>query len=152
MQYMTIDDVKAKLRPNRKRQPARELPDTVTAEELRRHLEPGTLEQQCADAGLPAPVTEHRFCERRWRFDYAWPDPSIKLAVEIEGGVWTQGRHTRGKGYLEDATKYNRASVLGWTLMRFTPDQVRTGQALNEIAAVLKRRPSDMPEITEILR
>src|SRR4051812_46647081 len=50
---------------------------------------------------VPLPVTEHRFHEaRQWRFDYAFV--AQKVAVEVEGGVWTRGRHTRGKGFLED--------------------------------------------------
>ncbi len=111
----------------------------MTAEAFRQMVGadmPRTLPEQCKWAGLPEPVKEYRFCERRWRFDFAWPDR--KLAVEVEGGVWTSGRHVRGKGYLGDMTKYNRASALGWTMLRFTPDQVRSGVALNEIRAVLE--------------
>ena len=70
-------------------------------------------------AKLPLPVAEHRFCERLWRFDYAWPDH--KLALEVEGGVWTGGRHTRGKGYVNDLEKYSEASIRGWILIRVTP-------------------------------
>jgi hypothetical protein len=51
-----------------------------------------------AAAGLPAPVREHRFAPpRRWRFEYAWP--AHRLALEVEGGTWTGGRHVRGRGY-----------------------------------------------------
>lgn len=72
---------------------------------------------------LPTPVTEFRFHgERMWRFDYAWPPQ--KIALEVEGGIWTQGRHTRGKGVLGDMQKYNAAAVLGWRLLRCTPDQL----------------------------
>jgi hypothetical protein len=35
--------------------------------------------------------------------------------------VWTNGRHVRGAGFLEDIAKYNRAAVLGWRLIRCTP-------------------------------
>ncbi|HEY7313861.1 MAG TPA: hypothetical protein VH643_31215 [Gemmataceae bacterium] len=57
-------------------------------------------------AGLPPPNREHRFAPpRRWRFDLAWP--SLRLALEIEGGTWTGGRHVRGKGYENDREKYN---------------------------------------------
>ena len=69
--------------------------------------------------GLPLPVAEHRFCERRWRFDFAWPAQMI--ALEVEGGVWTGGRHTRGAGFLKDLEKYNAAAALGWRVIRCTP-------------------------------
>ena len=69
---------------------------------------------------LPAPVPELRFAPpRKWRFDYAWPEQ--KVALEVEGGVWTNGRHTRGAGFLADVAKYNRAAILGWRLLRCTP-------------------------------
>lgn len=65
------------------------------------------------------PVTELKFAPgRRFRFDVAFPDQ--RVAVEAEGGVWTRGRHTRGKGYTRDCEKYNLASELGWTVLRYT--------------------------------
>lgn len=80
----------------------------------------------CENLGLPRPVWEHRFAtHRRWRFDYAWPDRMV--ALEVEGGVWTQGRHTRGKGYLADIEKYNAAQVMGWTVIRCTPGDLYAG-------------------------
>lgn len=36
---------------------------------------------------------------RKWRFDYAVPE--YKIALEVEGGVWTGGRHTSQKVFLE---------------------------------------------------
>jgi very-short-patch-repair endonuclease len=73
--------------------------------------------------GLPAPEREHRFDpERRWRFDFAWP--SLKIAIEVEGGVWVRGRHVRPAGYLADLEKYNRAVVMGWRVLRYAPHQL----------------------------
>lgn len=57
--------------------------------------------------------------KRKWRFDSAWPEKMI--AVEFEGGIWTNGRHTRGKGYENDCEKYNNALLLGWRVFRLTP-------------------------------
>ena len=69
--------------------------------------------------GLAAPVLEHRFHQvRRWRFDFAWLDQ--KVAVEIEGGTFTGGRHTRGLGHHQDCDKYNAAILDGWKVLRFT--------------------------------
>ncbi len=57
--------------------------------------------------------------KRKWRFDSAWPEKMV--AVEFEGGIWTNGRHTRGKGYENDCEKYNNALLLGWRVFRLTP-------------------------------
>lgn len=92
---------------------------------------------QLRAAGLPAPEPEHRFHQaRRWRFDFAWPDK--KLAVEIEGGVWTNGRHTRGSGFEADAEKYNAAAEAGWTVLRYTPKYLRDGSALEQVKRLLE--------------
>jgi very-short-patch-repair endonuclease len=80
---------------------------------------------------LPLPVPEHRFSDRRWRFDFAYP--SIKLAIEIEGGLYTGGRHTRGAGYEKDLEKYNSATLLGWRLLRFSTGQIKSGYAAQTI-------------------
>ena len=71
--------------------------------------------------------SEHPFSPgRKWRIDFAIVD--MEIGIEIEGGVWTNGAHTRGKGFIEDMQKYNAAVTLGWVILRFTP------QDLNKIA------------------
>ena len=78
--------------------------------------------------GLPEPQAEYRFHpKRRWKADYCWPEH--KIIVEIEGGIWTQGRHTRGYGFMGDMTKYNFAGLLGYRVFRFTPSQLKKGEA-----------------------
>jgi len=89
--------------------------------------------------GLPAPEREHRFAPpRRWRFDRAWPDRLV--AVELDGGTWTAGRHTRGKGYANDCAKHNHAAGLGWRVFRFTSDMLRDDPAgaLEPVAAAIR--------------
>lgn len=74
----------------------------------------------CYAEKLPLPVCEFRFHPpRRWKFDRAWPDRMV--CVEIEGGAWIGGRHTRGSGFLKDIEKYNTAIADGWRLFRTTP-------------------------------
>jgi hypothetical protein len=34
--------------------------------------------------------------------------------------------------------KLNKAAAMGWTVLRFTPQQIRNGMALNELREVLK--------------
>ena len=85
---------------------------------------------------LPAPTTEFRFAPpRRWRFDYCWPEAMI--AVEQEGGIWTRGRHARGAGMVKDMEKYNTAQLAGWIVLRFTPQQLASGEALPVLKQVL---------------
>lgn len=81
-------------------------------------------------------VREYKFHPvRRWRFDYAIP--SHKVAIEVEGGVWTQGRHTRPKGFLGDMEKYNTATAMGWRILRVTPDTLATTQTLDLVRQTL---------------
>jgi very-short-patch-repair endonuclease len=86
---------------------------------------------------LPRYVREYRFAapERDWRFDYAWP--AYKIAVEVEGGVWSHGRHVRGSGFLADMEKYNAAAARGWLALRFTPDQI--AQEAGDCLAVIQQ-------------
>lgn len=80
---------------------------------------------------------EYRFHDtRRWRFDFVMLPLEAKIAVEIEGGVFTQGRHTRGKGFTEDLLKYNEAVMLGWRVLRYTTAQIH-GIALEQVEALL---------------
>ena len=90
-----------------------------------------------AVAKVEKPEREVRFAPpRRWRFDLAWP--ARKLAVEIDGGTWVRGRHSRGAGFAKDCEKLNAAAILGWRVLRFDNHMVRDGRALATIEAALK--------------
>ena len=69
--------------------------------------------------------------KRKWRADFHITGK--KLLVEVEGGIWSGGRHTRGKGYLGDMEKYNAATVMGYRLIRFSTEQVKSGLAIQQI-------------------
>lgn len=90
-----------------------------------------TLCLQLKAEGIPF-VREYRFHpERRWRFDFCFPEK--KFACEVEGGVWIKGRHTRGLGFLKDEEKYAEAMLLGWTVYRCSTDSVMNGHAIGVI-------------------
>ena len=96
-----------------------------------------TLFQQIALAGLPSPQREYRFHDsRRWRFDFAWVD--LMLAVEIEGGTWSRGRHVRGQGFADDCEKYNNAALLGWRVLRFTTEMVNDQTAVTMLMEAIQ--------------
>ena len=85
---------------------------------------------------LPEPEREYRFHpKRRWQFDFAWP--GVMLALEVEGGVYSGGRHTTGSGFTGDCEKYNEALIRGWRVLRVTGEQVESGAALDWVRRAL---------------
>lgn len=88
------------------------------------------------DAGIVRPereVTFHR--TRKWRFDFAWRAP--KVALEMDGGVFSGGRHVRGQGFLDDMAKLNAATLLGWRVFRCTPDTLCDPATLHMVREAL---------------
>lgn len=100
------------------------------------------FERLCRASGIPAPSPEFKFAMhlgRRWRFDWAWPEP--RVALEIDGGVFLPGggRHTRGAGYRRDAEKLNEAAIAGWVVLHVLPEQLST-HALDLVRRALDYR------------
>jgi len=83
-------------------------------------------------------VKEHRFHPgRRWRFDLAFP--SAVVAVELDGGIFSGGRHVRPLGFLRDMEKLNHAALLGWRVFRFTWEHVHDGTFRKTLCAALTK-------------
>ncbi len=88
---------------------------------------------------IPAPIREFRFHQsRRWRFDYAWPEQMV--ALETEGGIWTRGRHTRGKGFSADMLKYSEAAIAGWCVIRVATAHLHSNLMLDLLTRALTRK------------
>lgn len=76
-----------------------------------------------ASLNISQPQVEYMFHPtRKWRMDYAWPEQ--KIALEVEGGIFIQGRHSRGAGMKADFEKYNEAAVMGWRIIKCTPSDL----------------------------
>ena len=95
--------------------------------------------------------TEYRFdLKRKWRFDvavlgiaYDCEPQSLKIAVEIEGGIFAKaggGRHNRGAGMKADLEKYAEAALLGWMVLRVLPEWVKSGKALGWVERAIALR------------
>lgn len=83
-------------------------------------------------------VQEMRFHPvRKWRFDFIVLPESLKIAIEIEGGVFSGGRHVRGKGYMGDLIKYNTAAILGWKVLRYATPQINNN-AIDQIKELIR--------------
>lgn len=84
-------------------------------------------QETCAEYEL-----EYRFHPtRRWRFDAAFP--SVKVALEVEGGLWQYGRHNRAAGFLRDCEKYNEAAALGWRIIRAPWRWIEDGTIIRQV-------------------
>lgn len=93
--------------------------------------------QQCKLAGLPEPQPEYRFAKpRRWRFDWCWVEQ--KVALEVQGGLFVNGRHSRGAALVKEHEKLNTAASMGYRVLFVTPSQVNSGEALTVVEAALK--------------
>ena len=94
------------------------------------------LAVQLEQAGILAMREYHFHPTRRWRADFAVVKPGHMVAtllVEIDGGAFVGGRHSRGTGVERDAEKQSAAAILGYRVIRCTPRQVEDGTALSWI-------------------
>ena len=91
-------------------------------------------------AELPKPVHQFKFCPtRRWHADMAYP--AAMLLIEVDGGAYVAGRHTRGAGFEADCIKQSTAAALGYRVIRVTPRQIKSGEAVRLIAQALGVTP-----------
>lgn len=93
------------------------------------------LERHLEELGIPFESEKKFHPTRKWRMDFVLPEHCI--GIEVEGGTWSGGRHTRGNGYANDLEKYNAATLLGWRLLRFTTAMVNDGTAIETIKEAL---------------
>ena len=70
------------------------------------------------------------FDARRFRFDLAAPAPHF-VAVEVDGGTWSGGRHVRGSGFDSDCLKHNLATAAGWRVFGITSSMLREAPELH---------------------
>lgn len=79
---------------------------------------------------------EFKFLDnRKFRFDYIFllNNSQIKgIAIEFEGGVWSNGRHIRPQGFIKDCLKYNLASLNGYVVLRFTSECLKNPNQVKE--------------------
>lgn len=101
----------------------------------------GALVVELQRAGLAGYVRNHRFDpRRRLELDFAWV--SAKVAVEVQGGIYSRGAHVRPAGYKRDAEKARRAQLMGWMVFPCTAEDVRTRAIVADVETALElRRP-----------
>lgn len=96
------------------------------------------LALQIRAARLPAPEREAKLVPgRRYRWDFAWI--AHKIALEVQGGVWTKGGHSTGTGITRDCEKASLAALEGYRTLFVTPAHIREGKAIGWLENVFGR-------------
>jgi hypothetical protein len=94
------------------------------------------LEVKLSENGAPKGIREYKFDPtRQWRIDLAWPNKLV--GVEVQGGIWISGAHTRGSGILLDSEKSLAASSQGWRLIPVVPEFITDNTAVRGITNAL---------------
>lgn len=95
--------------------------------------------------GLPEPMIEYQFWEgRKWQFDFAWKtyrhlQPDILVALEVQGGIFTHGRHTRGAALVKEYEKLNHAAMTGWRVLFVQPKDLCVKSTVDMIKSALNK-------------
>jgi hypothetical protein len=83
-------------------------------------------------------VPEFQFDDnRKWRFDFAFSPYESKVALEVQGGLFIGGRHSRGPALLKEHEKLNAAAIAGWRILYTTPDQLCMQETVEMIKSAL---------------
>lgn len=92
-------------------------------------------------------IYEYKFDSlRRFQFDYA--NLRLKIAIEMEGGIYTGTGHTKIGRYLSDMEKYNMAQLKGWLVLRYGYGQEKN--IANDVKRAIERRKADIAFKDEI--
>lgn len=99
-----------------------------------------------SDLELIGFVPEFKFHPtRRWRWDWAYPDPNVLVAVEYHGFVaanrgYGNVGHTSINSMARDAEKATEGQLLGWIVITVNAKTVADGKAWAWVVEALERR------------
>lgn len=123
----TLEEIRGMLLRIRPRAGTRRLRELVEArdeldEKLESRLESELL-RLLREGGLPRPRSQHRVIDGEdfvARLDFAYP--SYRLGIEADGYRW----HGSPERWRRDLRRENRLKLLGWTILRFSWDDVHS--------------------------
>ena len=92
---------------------------------------------QVKATGLPEPEREAAVIPgRKFRFDFCFTEQ--RLLIEVNGGTFTKGAHSTGRGIARDYEKSNLAQLQGWRCLSFDGKAVKSGEAAELIRKALE--------------
>jgi very-short-patch-repair endonuclease len=82
--------------------------------------------QELKPEGVPLPERQYKILpDRKFRWDFAWPDDTVRLAIEIQGGSYMGGKHNTAKGQAADYEKHNLATLAGYRILYFNTEMLK---------------------------
>ena len=88
---------------------------------------------------------------RKFKFDFG--HLRLKIAVEMEGGIYTGTGHVKIGTYLKDMEKYNVAQIRGWVVLRYAYGQ--EDKISDDVRRAIEKRRLDImfkEEIEKVFR
>lgn len=125
-------------------------------------------ETRLNEAGIRPEASEYKAVTgRKFRIDFAWP--SVKVGLEIDGGVWGNeikchnchqtvkqklkngrmmtvrigGRHNRGEGLMRELEKRALLAAEGWLIIAVTDRQIKDGSMVRWVAQCIDNRRNE---------
>ncbi len=95
------------------------------------------LEYNLIDAGYEFEAEYQFHPKRKWRFDFAFPAEMV--AIEVQGGLHTAGRHTRGNALEHEYEKLCEAAILGWRVLFVSSRMVLSGDAVKYVNRIIRK-------------
>ena len=77
---------------------------------------------------------------RKFKFDFG--NLRLKIAIEMEGGIYQGTGHAKTGPYLKDMEKYNLAQIRGWMVLRYAYGQ--EDKIHNDVIRAIEKRRKDI--------
>jgi hypothetical protein len=106
----------------------------VTRKKAKRNVGEETFASQCIQYRLPTVTPQYQFAKsmgRKFSADFAFVE--YQLLIEIQGGIWRGGggAHSHPMNLSRDIEKQQHAAFLGFHVLPFTPEQVKSKHAID---------------------
>ena len=90
-------------------------------------------------AGLGGYQRNYRFAvKKRYELDFAWT--MQRVAIEVQGGLHSNGAHVRPAGYTRDCKKMRLAQLMDWKIFYCTAGDIRDNSIIEDVETALEQR------------